>query len=200
MWPSLHRSGLDFCTWSSERFTIRASLACSAQDAFELLADPNQLPRWVHDCTACEWTSSPPYGVGSTRKVVLRGGLTVHEEFLAWEPGERLTFTVTGMTVPLLRRMVEDYRLRPVSAATCELEWTVHYEPRSLAKLVLPIARPRFVALFERSAHSLEELVAGTGEGARRDPRRACSEATRLFVFGGFRTKRRRERARPSRR
>ncbi|MEO8796730.1 MAG: SRPBCC family protein [Polyangiaceae bacterium] len=163
MWLSLRRSGLDFCAWSSERFTNRAKLACSADEAFELLSDTAQLPRWVHDCTGCQWTTSPPYGVGSTRDVVLKGGLTVHEEFLAWEPGERLTFTVTGMTIPLLRRMVEDFRLRRVSAATCELEWTVHYEPRTIAKLILPIARPRFVALFERSAQNLEKLVAGRG-------------------------------------
>ncbi len=93
----------------------------------------------------------------------MKGGLTVHDEFLAWEPGERLTFTVTGMTIPLLRRMVEDFRLHRVSADACDLEWTVHYEPRTIAKLLLPIGRPRFVALFERSARNLERLVAARG-------------------------------------
>ncbi|HEX7666208.1 MAG TPA: SRPBCC family protein, partial [Polyangiaceae bacterium] len=87
MWFPVQPSGLDFCAWSSQRFVNRAKLACSAARAFDILAEDTQLPRWVHDCTSCRWTSSPPYGVGSTRNVALKGGLTVREEFIAWDPG-----------------------------------------------------------------------------------------------------------------
>ncbi|HEX7662941.1 MAG TPA: hypothetical protein VF407_00445, partial [Polyangiaceae bacterium] len=69
-------------------------------------------------------------------------------------------FTLTAMTIPLLRRMIEDFELTPESDSSCVLDWTVHFESRTAMKPLLPITRPRFAKLFEKSARNLERHVA----------------------------------------
>ena len=54
----------------------------------------------------------PSTGVGALRTVWV--GLTrVQERFVVWDPGQRLTFTLTGSNTPGLHSMVEDWAAAP---------------------------------------------------------------------------------------
>jgi uncharacterized protein YndB with AHSA1/START domain len=51
-------------------------------------------------------------GVGALRTVWV-GTTRVQERFVVWDPGRRLTFTLTGSNTPGLRSMVEDWATAP---------------------------------------------------------------------------------------
>lgn len=52
-------------------------------------------------------------GVGTTRTVDMRGGITGAEEFLAWEPFERMAFRFDVATTGGIAAFAEDYRVAP---------------------------------------------------------------------------------------
>ncbi len=160
MWFQVTPSDLSFCEGSRHRFVNVVRLPFDAGRAFDHVASSTELPRWLEDCVSCEWTSPEPYGVGSTRDVKLKM-LAVKERFLAWDRGKRFAFTAVALSIPLLSRMVEDIQLRELAPGETELTWTVHYEPRLVARPVHPIARYIFRGLLARSAANLERLFSG---------------------------------------
>jgi Polyketide cyclase / dehydrase and lipid transport len=162
MWFAVDPCDLDFCERSPHRMVTEAVLPLDPGPAFDLIASDRELGAWLHDFVACRWTSDPPHGVGSTREVELRM-MRVRERFLAWDPGERLTFTFTASTLPLMKRAVEDLRLTPLGPARTRLRWTVHYELRAWAAPLDGIARIVFGRLFARSAENLVRCAAERG-------------------------------------
>ena len=60
------------------------------------------------------WLSSRPFGVGTTREVVLlSGNLRVHERFIRWDKGDGYSFAVYEASVPVFRRAAENYEVAP---------------------------------------------------------------------------------------
>jgi Polyketide cyclase / dehydrase and lipid transport len=162
MWFDTDPCDLGFCERSPHRIVTEAVLPLDPARAFEAIASERELGAWLDDFVACRWTSDAPHGVGSTRRVDLRM-LRVKERFLAWDPGDRLTFTITASTVPLMRRAVEDFRLSPLGPGRTRLSWTVHYELRGWASPFDAIARAVFGRLFRRSAENLTRYAAEHG-------------------------------------
>lgn len=94
---------------------------------------------WKHIADHESWTEwfdslkevvpgDPAEGVGGTRRVVA-GPLTVDEEFLAWEPGERFAFTVVSSSGPGMRSMNEDVRLTPAGDSATTVTYTMALDP-----------------------------------------------------------------------
>lgn len=75
--------GLDFVDSAPYRIVSTVDLAITPEQLFEVLADENSWPHWATVITEVTWTSPPPRGVGTTRTVKMRGGITGNEEFLA---------------------------------------------------------------------------------------------------------------------
>ena len=57
-----------------------------------MLDDAESWPHWATVITKVTWTSPEPRGVGTTRVVNMRGGITGDEEYLAWEPHAHMAF------------------------------------------------------------------------------------------------------------
>jgi hypothetical protein len=154
MWFDVEEAGLEFCEKSPYRIENEAVLAAPPERAFDIIVNGREQGRWFADFVACRWTSPEPYGLGSTREIELKL-LTVKEKFIAWERGKRLSFTFTGMTLPVVKRMVEDLRLSPIGPNKTRLVWTAHYEPRAFMRPFHGIARGVFGKLFSKSAEGL---------------------------------------------
>jgi hypothetical protein len=154
VWFDLDACELDFCDGSPRRIVNEAVIGLDAARTFVMLSSAEELGTWLHDFVACRWTSAPPHGVGSTRVVDLKL-LSVKERFIAWQPGERLAFTITATSLPIFTRAVEDLQLSPVGADSPRVRWTVHYElPRAMRPFDF-LARAIFGRLFARSAENL---------------------------------------------
>ena len=80
------RVDLSFVDDAPFRFVSTVALAITPEQLFEVLGDAESWPHWATVITNVTWTSPEPRGVGTTRTVDMRGGITGPEEFLAWEP------------------------------------------------------------------------------------------------------------------
>jgi hypothetical protein len=167
VWFALDPCELDFCERSPRRIVNEAVLPLDAARAFELIASSDELGSWLQDFVSCTWTSPAPYGVGSTRDVRLRL-FSVTERFIAWQPGERLAFTMTATTLPVFSRAVEDLKLTPLAPDRTRLSWTAHYDVPPLARPVHPIMRPVFDQILARSVVKLTRHAGQWARGSSR--------------------------------
>jgi hypothetical protein len=89
-----------------------------------------------------EWTSPRPFGIGTTRSVVLPlHAVTVHERFFGWDEGHRMSFFVTEANRPLLRSFAEDYLVEPTATGS-RFTWTVALTPSDRAKTLVRLSDP----------------------------------------------------------
>lgn len=162
MWFKVRASDVTFAEGSKKHFAYDFTVPAPAGDVFDLVTRPETLGTWMPDLKAARWTTSPPPGLGSVREVRLTT-IAVHEKVLVWEPGERFVFTIVRASVPILKRMVEDYRFDAVAGGT-RVRWTIAYQPRLVASAFEPLLAPRFARMFEASA---KKLAAVGSSGSR---------------------------------
>src|SRR3954452_13613709 len=70
------RVGLDFIDSAPFRFVSTVDLTIMPEQVFEVLDDAESWPQWATAITKVTWTSPQPHGVGTTRTVNMRGGIT----------------------------------------------------------------------------------------------------------------------------
>jgi hypothetical protein len=104
---------------------------------------------WCRILDRITWTSSLPFGVGTTREVVALKGLNVfRERFFRWDEGRRKSFTVVQASAPLVRAFAEDYLVEPAGEAACTFTWTIAYEPSLAGRPGDPVNRRLLSSLF----------------------------------------------------
>jgi uncharacterized protein YndB with AHSA1/START domain len=126
---------------------MSAVLRASPARVFATLAAPEPWPRWLSLVEQVRYRSNAR-GVGCERDVTTAGGVVIREHFIAWEPGQRLTFFVSSSTSSALAMFMEDYALFPVAGGHTRLRWTVAFE---LQPLFSP-ASSLFGAVFRQEA------------------------------------------------
>ena len=140
MYPC-ERVELSFIQSAPFRFSNSVDLAITPEQLFEVLADADSWPRWAKVITKVTWTSPEPYGVGTTRVVDMRGGLTGDEEFLAWEPYTYLAFRFNSCSNKAVAAFAEEYRVVETPGG-CRLTWTMAQNPNGTARWGLVLGGP----------------------------------------------------------
>jgi carbon monoxide dehydrogenase subunit G len=135
------RVDLDFIDNAPFVFRNSVDLAITPEQVFEVLADAEAWPRWASVITKVTWTSPEPRGVGTTRVVEMRGGLTGNEEYLAWKPFTHMAFRFNECSTPSVAAFAEDYRVEVIPGG-CRLTWTMAQKPAGPARLVMPLVGP----------------------------------------------------------
>ena len=109
-----------------------------APDVWAEITSGNPLS-WCRIIDRIEWTSPPPYGVGTTRTVFsLKGAIQFHEQFFRWEEGRRKSFYVVEASVPGFRRFAEDYVVDPTGDSSCRFTWTIAWESKGAGRALDP--------------------------------------------------------------
>ena len=157
MWFDVEAVPISFTEYAPYRFENVVLLDAPPARIFEIWATGEAQKDWFQDFVENRW-SSDARGVGAEREVELKL-LTVKERFLVWEPGKRLAFTMFGITLPLVKAMVEDLTFEPVGDRATRMTWRAHYEPSLLMKIIHPIGRMIFSELFKSSAEGLARYV-----------------------------------------
>jgi hypothetical protein len=101
----------------------------SAADVWRQLVE-NPL-HWCKTLTI-NWTSAPPFGVGTTRRVKVLGLLVSNEYYFVWDEGRRNAFYFTDSNLPLFKRFGEDYVVEPTGENRCRFTWTLAGEPTAI--------------------------------------------------------------------
>ena len=122
------RVDLSFIADAPFRFVSTVDLNITPEQLFEVLGDAESWPHWATVITKVTWTSPEPRGVGTTRTVHMRGGITGDEEFLAWEPHSHMAFRFNESTSNTIAAFAEDYRVVE-TAEGCHLTWVMAMKP-----------------------------------------------------------------------
>ncbi|MFT7581561.1 MAG: hypothetical protein ACI9MR_003239 [Myxococcota bacterium] len=164
MWFAIKKSDIGFVDTAKHHFTFDFQVAGPPELVFDAMTAPEHFAKWFPDYRGCRWVSEAPHGRGSQREVALKG-LTVMEHVLVYDRGERFTFTLTKASVPLLSRMVEDFRLDARPDGGTRVQWTVAYQPKALLRPVHRLIRPTFGRMFEKGTGALQAYVATMTNG-----------------------------------
>jgi hypothetical protein len=123
----------------------------------------------------CEGVASR--GVGAERTCDLRGGITVHERWLAWDEGR--SFTYEGIGVPGVAQARNHWSVRPVGAQTVMTsEADVELKGARVTRLLEPIFARQVRRVGARTLAAFKFLVEnGTSPRGphRRLPRAAAT-------------------------
>ena len=153
------RVGLDFIETAPFRFVSTVELTITPEQLFEVLADAASWPQWASVITDVTWTSPEPRGVGTTRTVTMRGGITGDEEFLAWEPYSHMAFRFNESNTNTIAAFAEDYRVAP-TATGCQLTWVMAMKPSWLpGRLGMTLGGPVMGWLFQRFLYNLRSYT-----------------------------------------
>ncbi|WP_278313284.1 SRPBCC family protein [Lolliginicoccus levis] len=88
------------------------------------------------------YTSSRPFGVGTTRTVTVGKVLTLREQFFSWDSDTRRhAFFVEASSLPVFRSFAESYAVTPTPDG-CRFTWQFAFEPRNGMRLPLAVAQP----------------------------------------------------------
>lgn len=131
--PSLLATDETFLAVAPTRFSETFQIAKAADQVWaELIAD-NPLS-WCR-ALSIRWTSPRPFAVGTTREAKIAGGaLTIQEIYFVWEEGQRKAFYAANASLPVFRRLAEDYVVEPISENRSSLTWTIAMEPTAIGK------------------------------------------------------------------
>ncbi|HUJ58743.1 MAG TPA: SRPBCC family protein [Kofleriaceae bacterium] len=116
------------------QFVARAELDADPLAVFAELGTPSL---WFPMMRRSVWRSGATSGVGALREVDVLGFGRFRERMLAWDPGERLAFTMIATSSPLVARMAEDWVLSPGERGT-HVEWRVVMRPSAIGRLAQP--------------------------------------------------------------
>lgn len=143
-----------FFSSAPERYSRTFAIARPAHEVWAGLVSDRPLD-WCRPLSAA-WTSPRPFGVGTTRQAKVFGALKVQETFFVWEEGRRQAFYVTEATLPIFRRLAEDFVVEPDGADACRFTWSVGLEPTTLAKPGRPLNAVLFKSLFRDTARHFD--------------------------------------------
>ncbi len=124
------------------RFDFTVELNCSGDQLFQVFEDEIAWTVWAGGIQNVTWTSSKPYGVGTTRTVDLSGNLTLYERFIAWESGRHMAFCLDGTNRKTWKIFAENYDIKDLGEGQCQLQWTVAYDGAGIFGLLDRLIAP----------------------------------------------------------
>jgi hypothetical protein len=126
--------------------------AAPPERVWESLASDASLAAWGLSVKQVNWLSPRPFGVDTTREVVLAGGAPrVRERFIRWDEGRGYSFAVYEASVPVFRHFVEDYVVQADGDGTV-FTWTIAIEPKCAFSLPFKVLSPILKVAFGRTA------------------------------------------------
>lgn len=106
------------------------------------------------------WTSPRPFGVGTTREVVLPlGVMTVRERFFLWEEGTRYAFYVESANRTIVTKFAEDYLVEKTERGS-RFTWTIAIEPAPRYRALVAAGGPINRISFGQTARSGKKYFA----------------------------------------
>jgi polyketide cyclase/dehydrase/lipid transport protein len=129
-WHRLERPDASTFTEATHAYRYPARFAAPPERVWASLTSDDSVKAWGLGVRRLTWTSPRPFGVGTTREVVLPlGAMTLREEFSRWDEGRGYAFFVTETDRPGWRSFAENYELEPDGDGTL-FTWTIAFEPK----------------------------------------------------------------------
>ena len=156
---TLEQQSLDWIERAPFTATGRAITTASPEAVFAVLADHERWPEWFPKVKRVE-IIGPADGVGAQRRVFIPGA-QVEEIFIAWEPGERWSFTGTGAKPKLFRALVEDCRLTSLGDGGAAISYSMYIEPVPWLRPVMKLVAKSLTKNLDRAMRALAARAEG---------------------------------------
>lgn len=141
-WHRLERPDASIFAEATHAYRYPARFAAPPERVWASLASDESVKAWRLGVRSLRWTSPRPFGVGTTREVVLPlGAMILREEFLRWDEGHGYSFFVTEANRPGFRTFAENYELVPDGDGTL-FTWTIAIEPTGALAPVMRACAP----------------------------------------------------------
>ena len=144
------------------KLAVTASLDADPDVVFAELGD---MSLWFPLMYKSVWKTGATSGVGAEREVRVHTFGAFRERMLAWDTGERVAFTMTETSSPLIDRMAEDWWVAHDTAGT-RLSWNVYATPTRLGRPAAPALRLVLKMIFGRAVANLHKRT-GTYRSAK---------------------------------
>jgi len=162
-WHELERPDYSTFTEASQVYRFPARFAAPPSRVWESLASDESVRAWGLGVRSLRWTSPRPFGVGTTREVVLPlRTMIVREEFFRWDEGKGYSFFVAAANRPGLRSFAENYELEPDGDGTL-FTWTIALEPGPRLAPVMKALGPVNKAAFGQLVRAGKKYFAKDG-------------------------------------
>lgn len=133
---------LDFADSAPVKAEASRVITARPTEVWAVLVDHRSWPRWFGpSLLSVEPTSTPEHGVGSTRRVRVRGGLTVTERFVAWDEPAVWAFTATDVKPRVFSALVERITLDRVDEVSTRVTYRQAFSLPPLLRPVAPLLR-----------------------------------------------------------
>jgi len=152
------RVDLRFFDTAPVRFTNSIEINATPAKIFAIFEDGESWPVWAPVIKKVTWTSTKPFGLGTTRSVDTLGGVTGYEEFIAWEHGKRMAFRFNEATQGGMDAFGEDYIVE-TTANGCRVTWTVAMSPTGINRFVMPLSKPVMKLMFGKFLKNLKKYA-----------------------------------------
>ena len=151
-WYPLEPSDAGVLASAPHVYRYRMQYAAPPERVWESLASDASLSAWGSSLKQLNWLSPRPFGIGTTREVVLAGGAPrFRERFIRWDEGRGYSFAVYEASVPVFRHFVEDYVVEADGDGTV-FTWTIAIEPKRAFSLPFKALSPILKVAFGRTA------------------------------------------------
>jgi carbon monoxide dehydrogenase subunit G len=138
----------------------RIELAATPEQVWESLASDESLAAWGPGAKSVTWQNPRPFGVDTTREVVLAAGVAkVREHFFRWDEGQGYSFFVSEATLPVFKQFAENYVVEADGTGSV-LTWTVAIVPKSRFALPMRLLSPVNTFAFGRTAADAKRYFA----------------------------------------
>jgi hypothetical protein len=129
---------MEFFDEAPARFVAEVDVAATPGEIFDAFEDAGSWPQWALPIRHVEWTSPPPFGVGTTRTVTMIGGVG-KEVFIAWDRGRRMAFRFSETSMPNTAAFAEDYQVTDLGGGRTRVRWTMAMEPTGPSAVMLRV-------------------------------------------------------------
>jgi hypothetical protein len=159
-WYPLEPADADFFATAPLVYRYPVRLSVPPQRVWESIASDRSLADWGLGVRRLTWTTPRPFGVDTTREVVLPlSSMTVREHFFRWDEGKGYSFYVYESNRPLVRRFAEDYVIEADGTGSL-FTWTIAIEPRPRLTPLMKLLGPVNKASFGRLARGAKSYFA----------------------------------------
>lgn len=151
---------LAFLNEAPLRLSFAHTLRATPTTVFDAIAhDVTSLPRWYGVIAAAEYGGAEPFGVGTKRRVKLVGGISFHEQVLAWDTPHRYAYGIERTSVPGIRAMAEEWAILETPAGT-RVVWTMALDAAAATAGVLRASAPGVRVATRRALGRLDRMLA----------------------------------------
>ena len=136
---AIEEQGLDWISQAPSTATGRATSTASPEAVFAVLAAHERWPEWFPNVKKVV-VLGPAEGVGARRRVHIPGA-AVEERFIAWDVGQRWSFTGTAAKPRFLRALVEDCQLTPTGDGGTAITYSMHFDSPAALRPFMKLAQ-----------------------------------------------------------